>query len=221
MATTSTSDSTPWTTRRSGTGGWLRVGLLDHHTHPLERPIPARDWTRWKDPRRVGWSGHVFVADRVRRTDRTASCIQMAEVGAWVSCPIISVGGLLSVGHQVTGPHGWTTSRMASRTSSGCSSWMLWPLWVAITSLPGDQLGQLARCCCHSRSTSSPGQPGGTVRGGRGRARPAASAAAGSCSATRVWRSLVQMSTPRGPPAGGAGSSPPGGWPPTPREAAA
>jgi hypothetical protein len=39
----------------------------------------------------------------------------------------------------------WTTSRMASRTSSGCSSWILWPLWVAITSLPpGTQLGQLA-----------------------------------------------------------------------------
>jgi hypothetical protein len=30
----------------------------------------------------------------------------------------------------------WTTLRMASRTSSGCSSWILWPLWVAITSLP-------------------------------------------------------------------------------------
>src|SRR4029453_16306121 len=109
MTTTSTSDSTPWTTRRVrdrwlvAVGACSTIALIpsnDRSHHTIGPGRRCQDgvgsvWLRFRFPYRVTewWPGHPAASGWRKSASR-------------VSCPITYVGGLLSVGHQVAGPDG-------------------------------------------------------------------------------------------------------------------
>src|SRR5215218_7976257 len=108
MATTSTSDSTPWTSRRVrdrrvvAGGAWLTITIIPSNAQFEHRLGPDRSVKIG----RVVWPRHWWWIRR-RRTDRTPSCLGHGG-GRRPGCPVRHTAkrDLPSVGYQVAGSHG-------------------------------------------------------------------------------------------------------------------
>src|SRR5215211_8028279 len=133
MATTSTRDTTAWTTRRVrdrrvvAGGAWLTIAIIPSNEQFEHRLGPDGSVKLGR------LFGHVigYGPGDEGRTGHPNRVQPWWKSVPWVSCPVTLCSPTFGQwGTRSPARTARTTSRMASKTSSGCSSWMLWPLWV-------------------------------------------------------------------------------------------